>query len=160
MDNRYKRLASSPAFWIRGLFCGLVSGVGLGLFLKIIEQASGHLVYRLLLNVDFVSFLPPRLPEWIEFGLHLMVALAIGLVYAFWNSILAYPRPLLTATVLGLLSSLLFFPLASLSDRVPAPGDMQAFGWWFAGHLLFGILLYASNRTMQLVPFANGSDKA
>ncbi|GIP29457.1 hypothetical protein J23TS9_45870 [Paenibacillus sp. J23TS9] len=110
---------------------------------------TGHLVYRLLLNVDFVSFLPPMIPEWLEFALHLMVSVGIGILYSGWNMLSPKPHRLLGALILGLLSSLLFFPLAALSDRAPSPVDMTAFTWWFTGHLLYGFMLYVSARILN-----------
>ncbi|MWV44388.1 hypothetical protein GRF59_12180 [Paenibacillus sp. HJL G12] len=121
----------------------------LGLFLLLVERSTGYLVYRLLLNVDFVSFLPSVMPEWIEFALHLIVSLVIGLLYAGWIMISRRPRPFRSAIVLGILSALLFFPLAFLSDRVPSPGDMPAFAWWLAGHLLYGLALFGVDRLLN-----------
>ncbi|MCJ8013159.1 hypothetical protein MUG84_15615 [Paenibacillus sp. KQZ6P-2] len=149
MGKRIKRLASFPGFWLRGLICGLAGGFILGLFLRLVEQNTGHQVYRLLLNVDFISFLPPHMPEWIEFALHMVVSLIIGLLYSSWVMSSIKPRPLLSGLILGLLSSLLYFPLADLSDRVPSPSDMTAFAWWLTGHLLFGFTLFGVDQMLN-----------
>lgn len=160
MNNPGRQIVASAAIWMKGLACGLTGGIVLAIFLKLAELGSGHKVYRLLLNVDFISLMPPRLPEWFELTLHLIVSLAIGLIYAAWIMFRSKPAPLTSALWIGFLSSLLYFPLASLSDRVPAPGDMKSFGWWLAGHLFFGMVLFGSNRILNPLIGTNRSPKA
>lgn len=97
----------------------------------------------MLLNVDFVPILPQPLPESAEFALHLLFSVALALIYA---TVLARARtarrrafPL--GIVAGLAAAPLYFPLAALSDRVPAVDDLEAIFWWTVGHLLYGVLL-------------------
>ncbi len=123
----------------QGLLAGLLSGIVLGLVLKWIQYQTGALVYTLLLNVDFVPLLPPRLPEWLEFALHLLVALILGVVFRWWIS--RWYHPWIAGLILGAGSSLLFFPLATMSDRVPAVDDWHAYMYWLMGHLLYGVTL-------------------
>jgi hypothetical protein len=128
---------------VLGLWIGLISGVMLGLFFKLVQQATGSGVYTLLLNVDFLplsSWLGlPALPEWLEFCLHLIVSLLIGVLYV--QLIRRGRSPQLWGWLLGLLPSLLWIPLTQLSDRVPAWDELAALLWWLAGHLLYSIIL-------------------
>ncbi|MEK3774241.1 MULTISPECIES: hypothetical protein [Paenibacillus] len=125
--------------WISGILTGMVSGVVLGLFLKIIQLYTGEKVYTLLLNIDFVPGLPPTLPEIIEFSLHLFVSVFIGIFYLWW--VRHSGHPMFKGILLGAGSSLLYIPLSQLSSRVPNLYDITAILYWVIGHLLFGIVL-------------------
>ncbi|MEW4368661.1 hypothetical protein [Paenibacillus kandeliae] len=127
-----------------GLLAGLISGIVLGFVLKWIQHVTGVLVYTLLLNVDFVPLLPDVLPEWLEFTMHLVVALVLGVLFRWW--ITRWSHPWLAGLVLGAASSLLFFPLSMLSDRVPAVNDGTAYMYWLIGHLVYGLVLGAVGR--------------
>lgn len=136
---RITRNRTQRSKWLPILLVGLLSGIILGLFLKWIQYATGSLVYTLLLNIDFVPFLPDRLPELIEFALHLVVSVIIAWIYSIW--IRLSPHPWRYGILIGIASSLLFIPLTLMSDRVPAITDMTAYGYWLIGHLLYGLSL-------------------
>ncbi|WP_338592256.1 hypothetical protein V6669_07285 [Paenibacillus sp. Y5S-9] len=125
--------------WISGILTGVLSGVILGFFLKVIQANTGEQVYTLLLNIDFVPGLPPTLPEFIEFALHLIVSVVIGIYYLWW--VRHSGRPMFKGILLGAASSLLYIPLSQLSPRVPDLYDVAAILYWIVGHLLFGIML-------------------
>ncbi|WP_179232631.1 hypothetical protein [Paenibacillus rigui] len=138
-----------------GMLYGLVSGVGLALFLKAVQAMTGSRVYTLLLNVDFVPWnelmgrpvLP--LPEWFEFSLHLIVSFIIGVVFVEGLRIEAAWKVTWSArsfawtwgALLGLIPIPLYVPLSLLSERTPRLDDGEAWCWWAAGHLLYGLLL-------------------
>lgn len=128
-----------PLPWIAATLTGIITGLFLGFFLKAVQGYTGEKVYTLLLNVDFVPWLPPILPEWFEFTLHLLVSVIIGLFYFWW--IQRSDFPLAKGVLLGAFSSLLYIPLSLLSVRVPGLLDFKAITLWIIGHLLFGILL-------------------
>jgi flagellar biosynthesis protein FliR len=133
--------------WLSGIITGIVSGVVLGLFLKAVQTLTGEKVYTLLLNIDFVPGLPPRLPEWIEFSLHLVVSVVIGIFYIWW--IRRSGRPVRRGIFIGAASSLLYLPLSPLSSRVPDLNDAGAIFYWVVGHLLFGALLGLFGKYMH-----------
>lgn len=125
---------------LRGTIAGLLSGVALGLLLKAIEQWSGSKVYTLLLNVDFIPWLPGALPEWLEFAMHLIVAVPLGWACAYLAG--RYGHPLRLGAVLGLaVAALTWAPLTTLSERTPDTADLGALGWWLAAHLIYGLAL-------------------
>ncbi|CAM3958823.1 hypothetical protein [Mesobacillus zeae] len=69
---------------IKGAAAGLVSGVFLGLFLKVIEFSTSEKVYTLLLNVDYVPVLKRyQFSELVEFVLHLIVSVVLGIGVSF-----------------------------------------------------------------------------
>ncbi|WP_342554740.1 hypothetical protein [Paenibacillus sp. FSL R7-0652] len=133
--------------WLSGIVTGFVSGFVLGFFLKAVQALTGENVYTLLLNIDFMPGLPPRLPEWIEFALHLAVSAAIGVFYMWW--IKRSGHPICRGIILGGVSSLLYIPLSPLSPRVPDLNDMGAILYWAAGHLLFGAVLGLCGKYVQ-----------
>ncbi|PWW45352.1 MULTISPECIES: hypothetical protein [Paenibacillus] len=125
--------------WKAGVLTGLTSGLVLGFFLKAIQTYTGEKVYTLLLNIDFVPWLPPKLPEYIEFVLHLIVSIIIGIFYIWW--IQRSGHPISKGILIGVLSSLLYIPLSQLSSRVPDLYDIKAILYWLVGHLLFGVVV-------------------
>lgn len=118
---------------------GLLAGIGLGLFFKWIEFNGIANVYTLLLNVDFIPNIPQPLPEWIEFSLHLVVSVAIGIVYQLLN--VWRFKPWSWGILMGIVPVPLFIPLTLMSARTPAIDDTSALVWWVVGHLLYGASL-------------------
>ncbi|WP_145050579.1 hypothetical protein [Paenibacillus xylanexedens] len=126
--------------WFRGVWTGVLSGLVLGFLLKAIQSFTGIAVYTLLLNIDFVPGLPPTLPEFMEFALHLVVSICIGVFYIWWVQI----RPqyaMLKGILIGAVSSLLYIPLSQLSTRVPDLNNTQAILYWVTAHLIYGVIL-------------------
>ncbi|WP_141499782.1 hypothetical protein [Paenibacillus luteus] len=125
---------------VYGGITGLLSGSGLGLVMKLLEKITGTHVYILLLNVDFVSWLPNPMPELAEFALHLSVAMPVGILFLglmrFWNSPIALGLGFGTA-----IACCTWVPLTQLSSRTPDTWDAEALLWWVTGHLVYGMLL-------------------
>jgi hypothetical protein len=126
------------------VWAGIASGILLGLFLKMIEHITSVKVYTLLLNVDYVPVLKElKLPELIEFSLHLVIsvllsiALAIFLKQKNWSR----ERGLSWVSLVCLAVGLLLYPTTVLSNRTPELTDPAALLFWLAGHLLYGIAL-------------------
>ncbi|UVI27974.1 hypothetical protein [Paenibacillus spongiae] len=122
-----------------GAAAGIFAGTVLGLFLKWVQNATGEQVYTLLLNIDFIPYMPMRLTESVEFLLHLVVSAALGIVYL---SVAAYRgKYALWGVIIGVLASLAWIPLTLVSDRVPSISNGQAFSLWLLGHVIYGIAL-------------------
>ena len=69
---------------VRGSFAGLISGLFLGLFLKVIQHQFGIEVYTLLLNVDYIPVLKEmKFPEIIEISFHLLISIVLGIFLLF-----------------------------------------------------------------------------
>ncbi|MTH52582.1 hypothetical protein GKZ89_04115 [Bacillus mangrovi] len=135
----------------RGGLSGLAGGFILGFLLKWIQAATGIKVYTLLLNIDFIY--PKPLPEWVEFAIHLVVAVFIGIGYVYLSSrlkIQGFGKRFAFALILTLPALLLYFPLSLLAIKdVPGVWDVTAFGYWCLGHLGFVggmVLLGGRNR--------------
>jgi hypothetical protein len=134
---------------------GITAAIGLGVFLRAIEQITGSKVYTLLLNVDYIPVLNRvERYEIIEFSLHVIVSLLLaGVVWAIlkrrsWSG---QQKAIFTLTV-SLLIGVLLYPSTLLSSRTPELYDITAILWWMLGHLLYGFLLliYPAYRSRSI----------
>ncbi len=129
-----------------GISIGMLSGIILGLCLKWIEWLTGKQVYTLLLNVDFIPIIGPiQWPEWVEFVFHLLIAVAIGIVFVYIVGKLnnmSIRKIVLCSFLLTLPTIPLYFPLTLLALKpTPAVDDTVAIFYWTAGHLIFAAAL-------------------
>lgn len=130
---------------LKGSLAGIISGILMGFFLKLAENATGQKVYILLLNVDFIPVIGKiQWPELIEFIFHLLVSLVLGLVFYHltqtWK--LRYWKRLGLAAALTLPALFLYFPLSVLARKeVPAVDNWEAFLYWSLAHILFAFFL-------------------
>ncbi|MGO4545702.1 hypothetical protein AB4Z29_12945 [Paenibacillus sp. 2TAB23] len=125
-----------------GLLTGALSGVILGLVMKLLGQLTGRGVYVLLLNVDFIGWLPSIRSELFEFLLHMSAALPLGILYLvllrIWSS------PLRLGLGMGVaIACCTWIPLTQLSERTPSTLDGASFMMWITGHLIYGSVLAA-----------------
>ncbi|KZZ82995.1 hypothetical protein [Bacillus sp. SJS] len=136
---------------LRGGLSGLAGGLALGFFLKWIQIVTGLKVYTLLLNVDFVYSNP--LPEWVEFVIHLIVAIFIGMGFGFAIEklrVIGFLKTYGVALLITLPALFLYFPLSMLARKeVPSVFDLEAFGWWGVGHLVFAGVMAGVKRAMK-----------
>lgn len=123
-----------------GLLAGLISGTALGLAMKLLGNLTGMAVYVLLLNVDFMQWLPNPMTELAEFALHLMFALPLGVLFLVLLRIWKSPLGLGLGMSLAI-ACCTWIPLTQLSDRVPSSADTTALLWWISGHLIYGAVL-------------------
>ncbi|MCQ6562909.1 hypothetical protein [Paenibacillus mendelii] len=130
----------------RGAAAGLVAGIVLGLCLKWFQILTGERVYTLLLNIDFIPYMPMRLTEAGEFALHLSVSVPLGIVYLV--AVKCRGRYMRFGVLTGVLASLTWVPLTLVSDRVPSIHDGQALCLWLIGHVIYGITLAQTARIM------------
>lgn len=128
--------------WV--IFTGMLSGIFLGLFLKMIEISTDIKVYTLLLNVDYFPILKNyNFPESIEFVFHLVISgiLAVCLFFIInkyrWKRTQIITRTLFITFIIGVL----LYPTTALSVRTPELTSISAMFFWLLGHLLYGLLL-------------------
>jgi hypothetical protein len=142
--NGYDRGGSVIKTPLKPLAGGLLSGIVLGLFLKIIQSITNLKVYTLLLNVDYVPFLKSiHLPEIVEFILHLMISiiLAFGVNLYITKKDLTKERIIGFVMKVGLIVGLLLYPTTYFSERTPEITSIYSFLFWMAGHGLYGAVL-------------------
>ena len=123
---------------------GLLSGVVLGLFLKIIQSITKLKVYTLLLNVDYVPILKDiKLSEIAEFGLHMVISIALAFGVNFYIMRKDLSRRSINRFVIrvSLIVGLLLYPTTLLSERTPSITNFSAFLVWMVGHWIYGLVL-------------------
>ncbi|WP_373894102.1 hypothetical protein ACUL41_01715 [Virgibacillus natechei] len=124
--------------FVKLVVMGILSGLVLGGYLKIVEQLTAKQVYTLLLNVDYLPIIQDwSLSEIQEFSLHMVVSvwLAIAL-YFILGSDKIFPY-----VILSVLIGALLYLTTVLSDQTPLLTDTAAFVYWLMGHLIYGIII-------------------
>lgn len=128
----------------KGAIIGLISGVILGLFLKVIEVLTQVKVYTLLLNVDYIPYLNTyTFPEVVEFTFHLVISVLLGILFMWvaehfsWEKEQVMFRVVMTSFLIGLF----LFPTTALSTKTPPITSIEAIIYWLFGHLLYGCVV-------------------
>ncbi|AUJ24911.1 hypothetical protein [Virgibacillus dokdonensis] len=121
------------------IWIGGISGVVLGVFLKLTEQITSNRVYTLLLNVDYIPILKDLpLNEFGEFMLHMIVSvILVPVIYVALKQIGHEQNPF-AYTLLSSLIGAVIYITTSFSERTPDLLDGTSFLLWVIGHVLFG----------------------
>ncbi|MEJ8307049.1 hypothetical protein [Saccharibacillus sacchari] len=125
---------------------GLLSGVLLGLALKAVQHFTGHEVYRLLLNADYVPVLKEfRLSERAEFGIHLVISIVLCIILGLiWERLarggrLSGSKMTGATAAVGILIGALLYPTTLLSSGGTPPIDsLPSWLWWLSVHAVYG----------------------
>ena len=132
---------------INSFYIGALSGILLGLLLKLIESVSEIRVYTLLLNVDFIPLIGQvKWSEPMEFLFHVVISICIAFAFIFLADFLnlqtSLPKLWLLSSILCLPTLGLYFVLSSIAIKeVPAWNDWQAFAYWTIAHLIYAWIL-------------------
>jgi ABC-type anion transport system duplicated permease subunit len=133
----------------RGISCGLISGVLLAVFFKVVEKATNIKVYTLLLNVDYIPLIGSySLPEFIEVGFHLIISvvLTIFILTIVEMKKISPKNILLFCILLNVFIGIFLFPTTVLSDKTPSITSVSAWAYWLIGHAIYGMILGYSFR--------------
>ncbi|WP_017379527.1 hypothetical protein [Paenisporosarcina sp. TG-14] len=128
---------------LKALYLGVVSGILLGLLLKLIESITTVRVYTLLLNIDFIPIIGGiAWGETVEFIFHVLVSIVIAFVFVYLVIRLriekSFSKLLFLSFILCLPTFGLYFLLSSLAIKdVPAWNDWLAFTYWSVAHLFY-----------------------
>lgn len=141
-------------FVIKSIIAGTIAGLFLGFLFKYVEVTFNIRVYTLLLNIDFIPiFGNYHYPEFVEFLLHLLIAIGLSavMVYIIYFKKYLKRHQLIAVILTSVLIALVYFPTTVLSNRTPALTSVEALAVWIVGHLLFGIVL----ASLYLIMFKN-----
>ncbi|PIC76587.1 hypothetical protein CSV74_09845 [Sporosarcina sp. P19] len=130
---------------VQGTWIGIVTGIFLAAFLKSVQSLTGHKVYTLLLNVDYIPIIKEyAFPEVIEVFFHLIVSVVLCIILAMlYDKSSGFIRnhaimfPFLVNVAIGLV----LYPTTSFSDRTPNVTNMVSLFWWIAGHAVYGFIV-------------------
>ena len=124
---------------------GLLTGIFLTLFFKIVQYITGYKVYILLLNVDYIPLINYfHYPELIEVCFHLVISVSLSIILA---SIVLRIKITSTKSLftfylsMCLLIGLFLFPTTAFSTRTPSISSMPSLLYWLLGHALYGYFL-------------------
>ncbi|MCG3087882.1 hypothetical protein [Sporosarcina cyprini] len=121
---------------------GIVAGLVLSLFFKWIEQATGHKVYTLLLNVDYIPvFRNYTYSEPVEVLFHLIVSIVLVFVLQFVIEKRNIKQIIGFCTLVNFLIGALIYPTTGLSMRTPPIDSVAAIVYWLIGHIVYGLVL-------------------
>ena len=124
---------------------GIIAGLVLTLFFKVIQFMTGYKVYTLLLNIDYLPILKEfKFPELVEVIFHLIVSVVLAIVLIF-----IIPRLPTISTIriiafcvfISFIIGGLYFPTTILSERTPSISSLPSLFYWMVGHVLYGSIL-------------------
>lgn len=124
---------------------GLIAGMILAVFLKVVEQTTNHKVYTLLLNVDYIPILNRyTFSEFVEVAFHLLISTALSLCLYLairYMKISSRKRIISLCTAVCFMIGALLFPTTAFSDRTPSVTSVPAFSYWLVSHVVYGYTL-------------------
>ncbi|WP_339226425.1 hypothetical protein NSQ77_12890 [Oceanobacillus sp. FSL K6-2867] len=122
---------------------GSISGIILGIFLKLVERSTGETVYVLLLNVDYIPVIKDwNMQEAAEFGLHLVVSVLLVLCIYYLFKRYKLQNQMLPYIIVNIVIGYFLFFTTQFSDRTPDLADKMAFSFWIIGHLIYGLIVW------------------
>lgn len=135
---------------------GLISGLFLAIFLKVVEHFTHYKVYTLLLNVDYIPYVNTFVfPELIEVGFHQIVSIALAVclyILIVYRKISSRKNIIFISTFVCFIIGIALFPTTTFSDRTPEFTSIASFSYWIVGHIIYGYilgLLLARNLTTR-----------
>lgn len=137
----------------KAAFAGIVSGIFLGLIMKLVEYITGLKVYTLLLNVDYVPVLRNyEITELGEFALHLVISiiLAIAIQEYLQKKEWDTSKKKRFITLLSIAVGVILYPTTMLSERTPEFTNTYSFLTWIIAHTLYGKVLGLSLTNKKL----------
>ncbi|MEC5424368.1 hypothetical protein QGM71_12785 [Virgibacillus sp. C22-A2] len=121
---------------------GILSGLVLGVFLKVVEEVSEKTVYTLLLNIDYFPIIQYwKLSETVEFTLHIIVSVLFAAVLYFLFKQRNIHKKISAYIVGSIFVGGLLYLTTAFSDRTPVLTDSAAFIYWMVGHLIYGVIV-------------------
>lgn len=119
---------------------GMISGIVLALFLKIIELITANQVYYLLFDTSYIPILNELYPIWlIEVTFHFTTCVISIIALYYLLRYIQLEKSIITYVfVIGIGSGLLYF-LTLLSEKTPHITDIATWIYWIVGHALFSL---------------------
>ncbi|PIC63773.1 hypothetical protein CSV79_10055 [Sporosarcina sp. P13] len=130
---------------MQGVWIGLITGIFLALFLKLVQAVMGNKVYTLLLNVDYIPIVKNyQFPEVIEVSFHLIISVILCIVLVLLldkSTAFIRNRVMYFSFLINIAIGLLLYPTTLFSNRTPSFTDAVSLFWWIVGHALYGLLV-------------------
>lgn len=119
---------------------GIISGIVLALFLKIVQLVTGNSIYYLLFDTSYIPILKELKPTWLVETIFHFTSCIISIIalYYLLSFIRLEKKIRIYVLVFGIGSGCLYF-LTLFSTKTPAASNLRAFLYWTIAHMLFSL---------------------
>lgn len=120
------------------LVIGIISGIVLALFLKLIQILTNSTAFVLLFEVGYIPFLNELKPIWLAETIFHFSTSSLSIIVLYWLlSLKQMERNIWAYIALICAGSTALFLLTIFSDKTPAVTDYPALVYWVGAHFLF-----------------------
>lgn len=121
---------------------GIIAGIILALFLKIIQSLTNNQAYNLLFNTDYIPFLNELYPKYlVEVLFHFITCIMSVIVLFYLLKLFNLQFKLMPYILIYTAGSSILFPLTALSERTPDLSDYSAWIYWIIGHMIYSVIV-------------------
>ncbi|MEI3606315.1 hypothetical protein SPD48_11470 [Pseudogracilibacillus sp. SE30717A] len=121
---------------------GIIAGIILALFLKIIQSLTNNQAYNLLFNTDYIPFLNELYPKYlVEVLFHFITCIMSVIVLFYLLKLFNLQFKLMPYVLIYTAGSSILFPLTALSERTPDLSDYSAWIYWIIGHMIYSVIV-------------------
>src|SRR5699024_575800 len=120
---------------------GIIAGIVLAAFLKMIQLLTGNKAYVLLFEVDYVPILQHLYPvSVVQFAFHFGTCILSVIVLYFFLRFFHLEKTVVAYVAFIMIGSSILYLLTMLSPKTPDVTDMFALGYWVIGHGIFSFV--------------------
>ncbi len=121
---------------------GIIAGIILALFLKIIQSLTNNYAYNLLFNTDYIPFLNELYPKYLVEVLFHFITCIMSVIFLFYLlKLFNLQFKLMPYVLIYTAGSSILFPLTALSERTPDLSDYSAWIYWIIGHMIYSVIV-------------------
>ncbi|MEN1968470.1 hypothetical protein WMZ97_10395 [Lentibacillus sp. N15] len=119
-------------------FIGIVAGIVLAVFLKIIQLLTGNQAFVLLFNTDYIPLLRNiQSSGKVGITFHFVTCILSVIVLFYILKSLHLERSFTAYLVVFTVGGGILYSLTALTEQVPAVTDFAAWAFWTIGHAIF-----------------------
>jgi len=123
-------------------FIGVLAGIALAGFLKVIQLITGNQAYVLLFEVDYVPVLQDLSPvSVIQFSFHFGACIFSVIALYFVLQMFHWEKTVTAYMAFIIIGSSILYLLTMLSPNTPKVTDIVALGYWVIGHGIFSVIV-------------------
>src|SRR5699024_10785521 len=121
---------------------GVIAGVFLAVFLRVMQQITGSLAYILLFSVDYLPILHDFYSNsLVQAAFHFGTLVAITIVLYYFFRLLYLEKRISAYVIFIFIGSGLLYFLTMLSSYTPPITDLYSWIYWSTGHVIFSIII-------------------
>jgi len=117
---------------------GIIAGILLALYLKVVQLVTGNQAYELLYATDYIPFLQDLRPSFLAGGIFHNVFCIVSVIALFYLlKFIGFEKKMLPYFLVYTIGSAMLFSLTALSEHTPAITDFSAWMHWIVGHVIY-----------------------